>query len=355
MIRRALALALSVPIVVVAAGCDGGSATTPDAGTSDAGTSDASTSDAGTSDAGTVGTDVGTSTDAGTADDASVSIDASSLPDAFAGTDAGASPSCGTARPALDATSGTEGLVIARDGAIYYSVRGGVARIAPDGTIDEAWLRVASGATIWGLALDASQTHLFVAHASGGEVRVVTGLSGTLSQTRLAVVAQPNGLTVGPDGFVYASDFAGDAVVAIDPSSGATVTVTSAPIAGADGVAFTDDGHLLVTSYSDGTVVSLALDASHHETGRTTVATSVPSADGVAVDENGVLYVGGGSRVFRIGAGGTPDATLQMGQPGTANLEWGAGALDCHDLYVATGGGLTRIALDVGQRAVPWH
>jgi hypothetical protein len=47
--------------------------------------------------------------------------------------------------------------------------------------------------------------------------------------------------------------------------------------------------------------------------------------------------------------------TLQMGHSGTANLEWGAGVLGCHDLYVATGTGLTRIPLTVGQRAVPWH
>lgn len=352
MIRRdAFLLLFSVPMM--ASGCDGGTAATTDAASADAAMIDAATIDAATTDAATI--DAGTpGTDGGEPPIDAASFDASTALDAYAAVDGGGT-SCGTARPALGATSGTEGLVIARDGTIYYSVSGGVARIAPDGTLDAAWLRVANGATIWGLALDASQTHLFIAHASGGEVRVATGLSGTPTSTRLAVVAQPNGVTVGPDGLVYVSDFAGDAVLAIDPSSGATTTVTSADIAGADGVAFTDDGHLLVTSYSNGNVVSLTLDAAHHETARATVATSVPSADGVAVDANGVLYVGGGSRVYRIGAGGTPDTTLQMGRPGTANLEWGAGALDCHDLYVATGGGLTRIALDVGQRAVPWH
>lgn len=355
MFRRAtFVLVLSVP-TLAAAGCDGGGSPTSDAASVDAAAVDTSVpgADGGPAIDGSR-LDASGPLDAALPVDAATSVDAATPVDAFAGVDGGGS-ACGTARPALDATSGTEGLVIARDGTIYYSVRGGVARLAPDGTLDEAWLRVATGATIWGLALDASQTHLFIAHASGGEVRVATGLSGTPTSTRLAVVAQPNGVTVGPDGFVYVSDFAGDAVLAIDPTTGASTTVTTSDIAGADGVAFTDDGHLLVTSYSNGNVVSLALDAARHETSRTIVATSVPSADGVAVDENGVLYVGGGSRVYRIGTSGTPDTTLQMGQPGTANLEWGAGALDCHDLYVATGGGLTRIALDVGQRAVPWH
>lgn len=317
----------------------GGDAGAPDATLGDAGADDAGSPDAATEDAG--------SPDA-------ASVDAAAPVDAFAGVDGGGSP-CGTARPSLTATSGTEGLVIARDGTIYYSVSGGVARITPAGSVDEAWLRIASGATIWGLGLDASQTRLFVAYASGDQLLVVTDLDATPSFVPLASVSRPNGVTVGPDGTVYVSEFTNGAVVAVDPATGATTTVTTTTVPGADGVAFTEDGRLLVTAYSAGTVVALQLDAAHHETGRATVATSVPSADGVAVDENGVIYVGGGSRVFRIGPGGTPDATLQMGRAGTANLEWGAGALDCHDLYVATGGGLTRISLTVGQRAVPWH
>lgn len=317
--------------LVLALGCGGG-ASVVDAG------SDAASSDAGTtpSDTGPAPSDAGAIVDAGGASDAGTA-------------------GCGTAQPALTATTGSEGLVIARDGTIYYAVSGGVARIAPDGTLDAAWLRIAAGATIWGLALDASNTHLFIGDPTSGQLRVATGLTGTPAQTPLVAVAQPNGVTVGPDGAVYVSDFANDAVLRVDPASGASTMVTASAIAGADGVAFTDDGHLLVTSYSAGTVLSLTLDGAHHETARATVARSVPSADGVAIDAAGVIYVGGGSRVYRIGAGGTPDMTLQMGHPGTANLEWGAGALDCHDLYVATGTGLTRIALTVGQRALPWH
>lgn len=263
---------------------------------------------------------------------------------------------CGTAAPSIASTSPSEGLAIARDGTIYYTVDGGVARIAPDGTRNESWLSVGGpGTTIWGLALDAANTHLFIGDPTTGQLRVATGLSGTPTQTRLAAIAQPNGVTVGSDGAVYVSDFANDTVLRVDATSGAMTTVTATTIAGADGVAFTDDGHLLVTSYNDGTVVSLTLDAAHHETARTTVATSVPAADGVAIDSNGILYVGGGSRVYRIGPGGTPDMTLQMGHAGTANLEWGAGVLNCHDLYVATGTGLTRISLTVGERNVLWH
>lgn len=334
---------LFAALALAVVGCGGSSAPEDAAAGSDAGGGDDASvpRDAGL-DAGMSGSDAGPGSDAFVA------------PDAGSGTDAGG-VACGTAQPALSATSGTEGLAIARDGTIYYSVDGGVARIAPDGTVDESWLSIAGASTIWGLALDATNTHLFIGDPSTGQLRVATISGGAATQAPLAAVDQPNGVTVGPDGAVYVSDFASGDVLRVDPSTGASTTVTASAIAGADGVAFTDDGSLLVTSYSGGTVLSLTLDGSHHETGRTTVARSVPSADGVAIDASGVLYVGGGSRVYRIGATGMPDMTLQMGHPGTANLEWGAGVLDCHDLYVATGGGLTRIALGVGQRAVPWH
>jgi streptogramin lyase len=276
-------------------------------------------------------------------------------PGADANVDGGTTTGCGTAQPTLPTPAGgTEGLVIARDGTIYYSVNGGVARIGTDGTNTAAWLTIPGATTIWGLALDATNTHLYICDVGAHRVRVATNLTTTPTQMMLATVAQPNGITVGPDGAVYVSDFSGNSVIRIDATTGTTTTVTASSIAGADGVAFTDDGHLLVTSYSAGTVLSLALDAAHHETGRTTAATGVGSADGVALDSTGTIWVGGGSRVYRIGAGGTPD--MMMTTPGgTANLEWGSGVLGCHDLYVATGSGLRRITTTVVQRAVPWH
>jgi WD40 repeat protein len=285
------------------------------------------------------------STDTGV--DAFVSIDAGT--DASSTADAG---SCGTARPTVP-TAGTEGLVIARDGTIYYSISGGVARVRTDGTNEPMWLRIAGATTIWGLALDASNTHLFICEPAG-RVRVATNLTTTPTQTMLATVAQPNGITVGPDGAVYVSSFSDDSVLRLDATTGAATTVTASPISQADGVAFTDDGHLLVTSYMDGTVLSLALDAAHHETGRTTVATMVPNADGVAVDATGTVWAAGGNHVWRIGAGAVPDMTTTI-HAGAANLEWGSGVLGCQDLYVATGSGLTRLVTSVEQRAVPWH
>lgn len=285
--------------------------------------------------------DAGTTADTGTTEDTGVD---------------GGSTGCGTAAPDVSATPGTEGLAIGRDGTIYFSVSGGVARITPDGTLETSWLRITGAGTVWGMVLDDTNTHLYVGSPSIGEVVTVSGLDGTPTYETLVAIAQPNGLTFGPDGFLYVSDFGGNDVRRVNVADGTDESILATPIANANGVAFTDEGTLLVDSYSGGRVFELTLDAAHHESGRTTAATGVGAPDGIAVDENGVLYVGDNNgRVLQIAADGTVDMVLATGLSAVANLEWGAGPLDCHDLYVASGDGVSRIELTVGQRVVPWH
>jgi hypothetical protein len=263
---------------------------------------------------------------------------------------------CGGAMPDLADTSGQEGLAIARDGTIYMSESGGVGRLLPDGTYDASWLSIPGAGTVWGMVLDATNTHLYVGSPSLGRVVTVSDLDSTPTFVTLANITQPNGLTMGDDGSLYVSDFGNDDVLRVDVTDGTSESILATPIGNANGLAFTDEGTLLVDSYSGGRVFELTLDASHHETGRTTAATGVGSPDGIAVDENGTLYVGDNNgRVLQIAADGTVDMVLASGLSATANLEWGVGPLDCHDLYVASGSGLSRIALPVGQRAVPWH
>ncbi len=311
---------LPTMLLFLAFGCDAPVANPTDAATSDAGT---------TEDTGTPGEDVG--------------ID-------------GGSSGCGTAAPDVSATPATEGLSIGRDGTIYFSVSGGVARITPDGTLETSWLRIPGASTVWGLVLDATNTHLYVGSPSLGQVVTVSGLDATPSFVTLATIAQPNGLTMGTDGFLYVSDFGNNDVLRVDVTDGTSESILMTPIANANGVAFTDTGTLLVDSYAGARVFELTLDASHHETGRTTAATGVGAPDGIAVDENGVLYVGDNNgRVLQMAADGTVDMVLASGLTAVANLEWGAGPLDCHHLYVASGGGVSRIELTVGQRVVPWH
>jgi len=279
-------------------------------------------------------------------------------PDAGA-MDAGAG-SCGTARPVITAVRGTEGLVIARDGTIYYSQRGGVGRLAPDGTNDAAWLRIPGTTTIWGLALDAANARIFVASPGDGTLYAadVTSPSAMALATGLGA---PNGLTLGPDGALYASDFDTGTVFRIDATTGAKITVTTSAIDSANGLAFApgDPATLYALSYARGTLLALTLDGAHVETARRTVARSLGNPDGVTLAADGRFFVtdNGGGRVLRLDADGSGATVISTSPIGAAaNLSFGVGPLDCHDLYVTSSGALARIAVpDATAAPVPWQ
>jgi hypothetical protein len=293
--------------------------------------------------------------DAGSMDDAAIDAGAR---DAGA-EDAGAG-SCGTARPVISAVRGTEGLVIARDGTIFYSQRGGVGRLSPDGTNDASWLRIAGTTTIWGIALDAANARIFV--ASPGDGTLYAADVDSPSPTALATgLGAPNGLTLGPDGALYASDFDTGTVVRVDATSGAKTTVTTSTIDSANGLAFAPDdpSTLYALSYARGTLLALTLDGAHVETARRTVARSLGNPDGVTLAADGRFFVtdNGGGRVLRLeadGSGATVISTAAIGA--AANLSFGVGPLDCHDLYVTSSGTLARLAVpDATAAAVPWQ
>ena len=78
------------------------------------------------------------------------------------------------------------------------------------------------------------------------------------------------------------------------------------------------------------------------------------NADGAAFDEMGRLYVSAGGLLRRIAADGSR-VEMMMASNG-ANIEFGAGALRCTDVYVGSnGGGIVRHTLDVKGANVPWH
>jgi sugar lactone lactonase YvrE len=119
-----------------------------------------------------------------------------------------------------------------------------------------------------------------------------------------------------------------------------------------------DPTTLYVLSYGGGRLFQLTLDASHHETGRMMVAMGLGNPDGITLDSTGRFYVtdNGGGRVLRLDADGTGLSMLMGGLSAPANLELGSGALDCHDLYVATGDVLVRIdTMTATSAAVAWH
>jgi sugar lactone lactonase YvrE len=204
-----------------------------------------------------------------------------------------------------------------------------------DGILYVATPNSPGGGAIWEIDTDAADAEATILYPAAGSA---------------------NGLTVGPDGAVYYSDFQGDQVYRVD-SSGSRTTVTTTAIDSANGVLFDPDGTLLVLSYSSGDVLRLTLDVDHEETDRDVVVDGgeidTGSPDGLARDELGRHYVtdNGGGRVLRFDPAWTDAEPLLDGVGSAANMAFGRGALACDDLYVTSSGAMRRIA--AGASGVP--
>jgi sugar lactone lactonase YvrE len=263
---------------------------------------------------------------------------------------------CGTAQADLSMVSGSEGLVIDADGTVYFSQTAAVGRLTPGATgkLDKAWAKLMGATTVWGLAIDHAAKALYAGSPATSTVYKVT-LEDTPTVTSLVTKAgQPNGLTMGPDGALYYTDFTAMGNVFRVTADGTRTMVTTTPINQPNGLAFGADGALYVDAYAMGAVLKLTI-AAGMETARATFVAmgAVPSADGLGFDANGNAYVGFAAGVSRVSADGKTLTSLAKG--GTANVEFGAGALDCKDLYAVTGGKIVRIPNDVAGAPVPWH
>ncbi|MFO0649584.1 MAG: hypothetical protein U0326_25345 [Polyangiales bacterium] len=263
---------------------------------------------------------------------------------------------CGSGRPALSGTSGTEGLVIAADGTIYYSQASAIGRITPEGTRNGAWVRVTGATTMWGLALDAARNRLYAGSPVTRSIHMVDLSADPPTATvLLSGAGQPNGLTMGPDGYLYYSDFGGGHVWRVGPD-GMRTQVTTTTISQANGVAFYN-GDLYVDSYARGTLYRLTVQDGM-ETARASVITGLGNLDGLAFDATGAAYVTDqrAGRLVRIAPDGSTSEDLLTGLSAPANIEFGVGALSCSDIYVATGSGVVRFEMGSANGLdVPWH
>ena len=157
------------------------------------------------------------------------------------------------------------------------------------------------------------------------------------------VEATINGVTLGEDGAVYYTDQGSGQVYRVT-AEGAKTQVTTSPVSDANGIAFGPDGGLYVLTYVAAQVTRLTVVAGK-ETARTALATITGgrNADGIAFDASGNLYVTA-TGLFKISANGQTQSALSCGTVGSANVDFGAGALACTDIYSAGNGGLFRCA-----------
>jgi len=284
---------------------------------------------------------------------------AGSNPDGGAAGAAGAhgSVACGTAQADLSTVTGSEGLVIDADGTVYFSQAAAVGRLPPGAgaKLDKAWAKLTGAATVWGLAIDRANKVLYAGSPATSTVYKIT-LGDTPTVTNLVTMAgQPNGLTMGPDGALYYTDFAGMGNVYRVTADGTRTKVTTTTMSMPNGLAFGADGALYVDLFQAGSITKLTL-AAGLETARVDfVAKNMVNADdGLAFDAVGNAYVGFGGGLSRVSADGKTITNLAKGGA-TANVEFGAGALDCKDIYYVTGGKIARFMNDTAGAAVPWH
>lgn len=304
------------------------------------------------------GTDLGTQADVQPGADVPASVDVPVAADVPVTADAGPSPTCGTERPTISAVRGTEGLVIAADGTIYFSQARAVGRVRPGMPPEATWATLPMAAsTVWGLALDVANNRLYVGSPATGTIYAVDVTADAPTGTvYLSGAGSPNGLTMGPDGALYYTNFSGSGHVyrVVD---GMRAQVTTASISQPNGLAFHRDGSLYVESYATGTLFKLTLSG-NRETARETVATGLGNPDGLAFDAMDRIYVGdnGGGRLIRLDADGSNPEVLRTGIAAAANVEFGSGALPCTDIYVASRNALVRYEMgDTNGARVPWH
>jgi len=160
-----------------------------------------------------------------------------------------------------------------------------------------------------------------------------------------------NGVTLGEDGAVWYTDQTGGNVYRIT-ADGMKNKVTMMTLPDLNGIAFGPDGKLYVLQYGMGILWRLTV-ANGMETAREMlIAVGGRNADGIAFDKTGRVYVTA-SGLHLISADfktTTPVAGFGSG----ANLDFGAGALSCNDLY-GVAGFARKDMLDQPGMDVPWH
>jgi gluconolactonase len=236
-----------------------------------------------------------------------------------------------------------EAPVAAPDGGLYFSdaLGGGVYRWSPDSGEVETVIPKRRG--VGGMAL----------HEEGGLVvsgRDVSHVRDGETTTLFADEAATgiNDLTVDPDGRVVAGvlrfhPFAGDdpvpgEFVRVDPDGSAATVMPD--VGWTNGCAFSPGGDIFYgCDYGSGLVLAANRDAGgRYGPPRTLWVSTSGQADGMAVDEDGAVWValGAGAAVARIAPDGVLDQQLNVPSGFVASVCFGGA--DRRDLFITTGG-----------------
>jgi sugar lactone lactonase YvrE len=267
---------------------------------------------------------------------------------------------CGSAVPDIAAIAGSDGLVVAPDGTIYFTrddgTDGWVGRMLPGQAPRSDWLRLEGAPIMTGLAHDPGRDRLYVASVS--EAAILTfqlSGSGLSRSTLIGNIIGINDLALDAAGDIYFTRQSDGHVHRVSPQ-GQSQQVTSARLGDSGmeqfpaGLAFGPDGSLFVGLKNGGGIIRLTLTAGL-EQARSTFGTFRGWANGLAFDSSGRLYAGiwndtVDARLVRIAADGSnPVDVYSDGR--YSSLAFGRGSLDCRDLYIAQPfGPLRRLRTD---------
>jgi tRNA A-37 threonylcarbamoyl transferase component Bud32 len=276
---------------------------------------------------------------------------------------------CGVEAPDVSSIRNVRGLAIDGDGTLYFSQeetgQAWLGRLRPGGhPVERRWLHLSAARGISALAVDARRRVLYVASVeSGGRLQAIDLRVDPPPVRDLiaGIDGEPRGLAVDATGDVFYSHHRDRVVVRVTPQGLATPVTAgvlvddggqlSRPVA----LAFGPEGHLFVGT-NTGDVFRLQL-AAGRETARSLFGEATARGGGLAFDLGGRLYLAeywpGRRSLFRFEADGSRFVVVGEGTQ-LGPIAFGRGALDCRDLYVASGDGpLQRIRTDTPGHPLP--
>jgi sugar lactone lactonase YvrE len=294
------------------------------------------------------------------------------------GSDSGVA--CASSTPAtfdISMFGRAEGLVIGPDGTVYFSdFNNHVMRYVPpySAGLERTWATVENG-WIFGIMLDPKRKVIYAGSRSpkgmttpAPAVYKIDVTDPTKVSKFAEAEAGINGLTMGDDGSLFYADQCcsptmpipdGGHIYRITPD-GTKTRVTKTPIDNADGIAFGPDKALYVIPYLSAgcPVTRLTLDATFTETARETyvdlAADGGKNGDGIAFDKDGNLYLTAAG-LYKVDKS---KKVTKLSMIGGANIEFGAGALACHDLVWVTNSMTNppqHLSNDIIGQDVYWH
>lgn len=231
-----------------------------------------------------------------------------------------------------------------------------IREFTPDGalvrTLEDARLRQPID-----LAFDPNGSRLYVTDVSAGDVKVIDGSGAVVAVFGGGVLVAPHGIVVGRDGTVYVADTGGNDIDVFDAAGGHLRTIE--PVTAPLNLALDAEGtRLLVTQSVYGTGVHVfSVDGAdlgvYGETAEYVFLTT-----GIALGQDGVLYVGDGAfggytgsiKTFDAGGAGTGTLAEGLNAPydiavDAAGNVWETNANDFADNQIreyATNGALMR-------------